>query len=157
MDTLPPPPPLPASVKRALRGFSADQVQEARKTLASLAQNCTDYRTRKEAAEYIDKTARADEDQFFKGDEQALEQLASVFVEQLSGLGVALHLFAKQAISRADLDMIMKTVAADQSTKIADLELARAFLERENKHLAHMLETGKRIDAAPLPQGPVEE
>ncbi|MBY5338207.1 hypothetical protein HFO99_30600 [Rhizobium leguminosarum] len=153
MDTPPPPPPLPASVKRALRGFSATQVQEARKTLVSLAQNCTDFRTRKEAAEYIDKAARAEEDQFFKGDEQALEQLAMLPIEQQAT--AALQLFAKQAITRADLDMILKTVAADQSAKIADLELARLHLERENKDLAHLLQTGKRIDASALSQEPV--
>ncbi|OHV21433.1 hypothetical protein BBJ66_31215 [Rhizobium sp. RSm-3] len=139
---------MPASVKRALRGFSPTQVQEARKTLVSLAQSCTDYRTRKEAAEYIDKAARADDDQFFKGDEQALEQLALLPLEEQAA--AALQLFAKQSITRTDLDMILKTVAADQSAKIADLELARSLLERENKDLAHLLQTGKRIDALPL-------
>lgn len=154
MDIIPPPPPppLPASVKRALRGFTADQVKDARATLTTLAKSCTDYRTRKEAAEYIDKVARAEDEQFFKGDEQALEQLALLPLEQQAA--AALQLFAKQAITRADLDMILKTVAADQSAKIADLELARLHLERENKDLAHLLQTGKRIDASPLPQEP---
>ncbi|TBF08924.1 hypothetical protein [Rhizobium ruizarguesonis] len=128
-------------------------MQEARKTLTALATSCPDYRTRKEAAEYIDKASRAEEDQFFKGDEQALEQLAMLPIEQQAT--AALQLFAKQAITRADLDMILKTVAADQSAKIADLELARLHLERENKNLAHMLQTGKRIDASPLSQEPV--
>ncbi len=140
----PPPPPLPAAIRRALRGFSAIQVSEARKTLAQLAQSCPDYRTRKEAAEYIDKAARADDELFFSGDSEALEQLAALPIERQSG--AALQLFAKQAITRADLDMILKSVASDQTAKLADMEMARIALERENKDLVHQLQHGKRID-----------
>ncbi len=146
-NALPPPPPIPLALKRAMRGFSYDQVQEARKTLVSLAKSCTDYRTRKEAAEYIDKVARAEDEQFFKGDEEALAALALLPLDQQSA--AALQLFAKQSITRTDLDMILKAVAADQTAKIADLEMARLHLERENKDLAHLLQGGKRIDASP--------
>jgi hypothetical protein len=148
--SIPPPPPLPASVRRALRGFTADQVSAARKTLTTLAQSCPDYRTRKEAAEYIDKAARADEAEYFSGDGDALKTLAEMPLEQQAS--AAMQLFAQQAITRSDLDMILKTVAADQAAKIADLETARIQLERENKDLAHQLQHGKRIDAVPIAQ-----
>lgn len=145
-----PPPPLPASVRRALRGFSSDQVSAARKTLAALAQSCPDYRTRKEAAEYIDKTSREDEAQYFGGDGDALKTLAEMPIDKQAS--AAMQLFAQQAITRTDLDMILKTVAADQAAKIADLETARIQLERENKDLTHQLHNGKRIDAVPIAQ-----
>ncbi|CDZ56033.1 hypothetical protein [Neorhizobium galegae] len=143
--SIPPAPAWTAAQKRALRGFSADQIKEARKTLTALATSCPDYRTRKEAAEYIDKAARADDEQFFNGDAEALAALASLPLEGQSS--AALQLFAKQMISRADLDTILKAVTADQTAKLADLEKARVALERENKDLVHQLSGGgKRID-----------
>ena len=146
--TVPPaPPPLPASVRKALRGFTQEQVEQARETLAGLARGCPDPEIRKEAAEYIEKAARADADRYFDGEPDALVALASLPLEQQTS--AAMQLFAQGKIARVDLDTILKSVQADQTTRIAQLEKDKQLLERENKDYAARLE-GKNIDGTPL-------
>ncbi|MGV1985179.1 hypothetical protein ACQZ5N_01045 [Agrobacterium sp. 22-221-1] len=114
--------------------------------MTTLAKSCPDYRTRKEAAEYIDKAARVDDAELFSGDPDALKQLAELPLEQQTAAGM--QLYAQQLITRPDLDMVLKAVAADQSAKLLDMERARIALERENKDLVHQLQHGRRIDGA---------
>ncbi|MGQ2901726.1 hypothetical protein [Neoaquamicrobium sediminum] len=147
-------PHIPASVRKQLVGFTAEQADLALKSLVLLATVCTDPKVRLDAAKFVSLTHREDEERYFTGSTEAITYIANLPLEDRTS--AAMKLFAHGGISRKDLDTLLATIKTDQAARIAELSRDNQLLERENKLLTDQItgKEGPRIDhdATDVPQ-----
>lgn len=139
-------PQLSIAVRKQLRGFDSEQIEDARKSLVALAKASLDPKVRLDAAKYIDQVTREDEDNYFTGNTEAIAYIANLPLEDRTS--AAMKLFAHGGISRKDLETLLSTIKTDQAARIADLNNSLRLLENENKLLTDQIlkPTAPRID-----------
>lgn len=120
--------------------FTSDAVEDAKKMVLYLAKSSDDDKVRRDAAQFIVEASQKAAEASYGGVQGALDELAGLPVElQRSAL---LMLYGRNMITKSDLDVILKIIAAAEQAKLEALMVQNAMLETEVIKLSELAKKG---------------